>query len=130
MSGPERIWAFDHQHIGAITHGEWADCIRHGGGDEYIRADLHAAAIARAERAEAELAEARAEMLKDQRRLCAADWRRKWWHHRAERAEAALAVAEEALRMIANPELSFLYESREISDEAIAQIAALKGGAQ
>ena len=53
MSGPERIWAFDHQHIGAITHGEWADCIRHGGGDEYIRADLHASAIARAERAEA-----------------------------------------------------------------------------
>ena len=49
---------------------------------------------------------------------------------RAERAEAALAMAEEALRMIANPELSFLYESREISADAIAKIAALKGGAE
>ena len=42
----------------------------------------------------------------------------------------ALAIAEEALRMIANPELSFLYESREISADAIAKIAALKGGAE
>ena len=46
------------------------------------------------------------------------------------RAEAALAVAEKALRMIANPELPFLCESREISADALNQIAALKGGAQ
>lgn len=43
--------------------------------------------IERAERAETELAELRAEMLKDQRRLNAAAWRRRWWQARVKDAE-------------------------------------------
>ena len=43
---PNRIWAFDKPITGAIVHGEWADCIRYGGGAEYLRADLVADLIA------------------------------------------------------------------------------------
>lgn len=43
---PNRIWAFDQLLTGAIVHGEWADCIRYGGGTEYLRADLVANLIA------------------------------------------------------------------------------------
>jgi hypothetical protein len=38
---PERIWAVHHETHGAVMIGEWADTIRHIGGDEYISADAH-----------------------------------------------------------------------------------------
>jgi hypothetical protein len=41
MTAPERIWAVHHETHGAVMIGEWADTIRHLGGVEYVRADLH-----------------------------------------------------------------------------------------
>ena len=47
---PERIWAVDQTSWGAIRGGSWADTIRQcHDGVEYIRADLHQAALDRAE---------------------------------------------------------------------------------
>ena len=55
MSGPERIWATGDKRNGSWTHAELPEKWN-AAQTEYIRADLHAAAIARAERAEAALA--------------------------------------------------------------------------
>lgn len=59
---PERIWAWA---LEVDRHrGQWREVQEIvGEGLEYIRADLHAAAIARAERAEAALARIKAEAL-------------------------------------------------------------------
>ena len=97
---PERIWAKWKEDFGAVQIGTWADTVRFEPlGIEYVRADMHAAAIAR-----------------------------------AERAETALAIAEEALRgAIAaidaaydGPDDNGAYTVRERA--ALAKIKALKGG--
>lgn len=107
---PERIWASYSNIFGAMWTG-----VKDEGADEYIRADLHAAAIARAERAEAALA----------------------------LAEEALAQAAPTLESAANEiadlenVLSSYRENwREamaafsVCRAALAKIAALKGGAE
>lgn len=90
MSGPETIYLQDAGDYSAAAELEVTWCVdpQDPNDTKYIRADLHASAIARAERAEAELEEARAEGINDQLRLCAAAWRRKWWQKRAKMAEA------------------------------------------
>ena len=56
MSGPERIWAMEWRQETRGKHlvGGYTETPAYQGCTEYIRADLHAAAIARAERAEAD----------------------------------------------------------------------------
>lgn len=89
---PERIFASEWEAArhGKHTMGGYTNTPIYLGSVEYIRADLHAAAIAR-----------------------------------AELAEEALAVAEEALQWVKeNP-----HAHREAVFSALAKIAALKGGA-
>ena len=115
MSGPERIWAMEWRQETRGKHlvGGYTETPAYQGCTEYVRADLHAAAIAR-----------------------------------AERAEAALYVAEEALQPLA--EMAARYDPEDddgnlecwsglavpkikhvrAARAAMVKIAALKGGAE
>ena len=101
MSEPERIWASEWEvtRRGKHTMGGYTDVPVYARAVEYIRADLHAAAIAR-----------------------------------AERAEAALAVAEEALQRAASYfggcSTDRPFAAWNNVRAAITKIAALKGGAE
>ena len=98
MSGPERIWAsvWKAARRGKHTMGGYTNSPIYPGSEEYTRADLHAAAIAR-----------------------------------AERAEAALAVAEEGLRFADETFRDLGWHAKwQVTTTALAKIAALKGGAE
>ena len=142
MSGPEeRIfawWEYDNDHRPLNRWSEDADADQRDrfGHAEYIRADLHAAAIARAERAEAERDRFEAALA----RACLVGGTT-YLVERAERAEAAFAAAEDALRLsavshrvIAGMDLisasAVAYNAAREAETALAQIAALKGGAE
>ena len=163
MSGPEeRIfawWEYDNDHRPLNRWSEDADAAQRDrfGHAEYIRADLHASAIARAEAAEAERDRFEAALA----RACLVGGTT-YLVERAERAEAefamertdadelrvslrkaeaAFAAAEDALRLsavshrvIAGMDLigasAVAYNAAREAETAITQIAALKGGAE
>ena len=160
MSGPEeRIfawWEYDNDHRPLNRWSEDADADQRDrfGHAEYIRADLFSAAIARAERAEAErdrysecLVEVSGSLHLPHGETGPCDDAGRYGQeltglediyqrtevdlvaHRTERfkAEAALAVAEKALRKIEEADRSIM--QWKFAYEALAKIAALKGGA-
>ena len=149
MSGPEeRIfawWEYDNDHRPLNRWSEDADADRRDRFDhaEYIRADLHAAAIARLEKdvqayskanhaqalcihfAASALGVNYAATIKGLPKGCRAI------RERAERAEAALAVAEEGLRFADETFRDLGWHAKwQVTTTALAEIAALKGGAE
>ena len=129
---PERIWAsvWKAARRGKHTMGGYTNSPIYPGSKEYIRADLFSAAIARAERAEIEAAFFQGEV-KLRNRIPATSDAVADLLRRAERAEAALALAEEALREIvdAHDVGCGLWRPIEDGRAALSKIAALKGGA-
>ena len=129
---PERLPKEMRAHTCPATKAAWAR----------VGEAVNASAIARAERAEAEVHRLRSaiaakggtEHAPTQDAYDAACRAIEKHRERAERAEAALAVAEDALRVIALSVLSLSAaadaENRRHAGFVLAKIAALKGGAQ
>ena len=100
MSGPERVWAWAWE---VDRHrGQWSEVQEIvGEGAEYIRADLHAAAIARAERAEAALA----------------------------MMETTFTAIRDDVHLMMTGRYGYLGKIERACNAALSEIAALKGGA-
>ena len=110
---PERIWLWQTYENSGQRGGQW--CSHTKDGTEYIRADIHTAAIAQAERAEAIL----------RGRTFTVDEAMEW-KARAERDKAILAVAISALEECA----AEADHSGVVADAALTRIAEMKGGAE